>query len=71
MNPLIKFESDFNRLFRDIPKPDPLASLNITRVSMADGELKVERIDPSDFYMAPVDADEMNHGPCAQGDCDE
>lgn len=63
--------SELDRLFRDIPKPDPLGSINITRVSMADGELKVERIDPSDFYMAPVDADETNHGPCAQGDCSD
>lgn len=45
MTTFANLESDFNRLFRDIPKPDPL---------------EVE-----------VDADETNHGPCAQGDCDE
>lgn len=37
--------SELDRLFRDIPKPDPL---------------EVE-----------VDADETNHGPCAQGDCSD
>lgn len=63
--------SELNRLFPAIPKPDPLAPINITRVSMSGGELKVDRIDPSDFYMAPVDADETNHGPCAQGDCSD
>lgn len=35
-------DSDFNRLFPSIPKPDPLGD--------------------------EVDADETNHGPCAQGD---
>ncbi|MDC7800259.1 hypothetical protein PQS91_10410 [Stenotrophomonas geniculata] len=45
MTILANLESDFDRLFRDIPKPDPLGD--------------------------EVDADETNHGPCAQGDCDE
>jgi hypothetical protein len=42
MTTFANLESDFNRLFRDIPRPDPLGD--------------------------EVDADETNHGPCAQGD---
>lgn len=45
MTTFANLESEFNRLFPAIPKPDPLGD--------------------------EVDADETNHGPCAQGDCSD
>ncbi|MGH8037166.1 MAG: hypothetical protein ACREPD_05445 [Stenotrophomonas sp.] len=64
--------SELDRLFaqelRAIPKPDPLASLNVTRVTFDGKQVKAERIYPRDMYLDPVDADEAVHGVCVQGD---
>lgn len=56
--------SELDRLFRDIPKPDPLS---VSRRTLAD-HFGYPKLDP---LGEEVDADETNHGPCAQGDCDE
>lgn len=53
---------ELNRLFPAIPKPDPLEPIDIIREWLTA---------PADRSEAEVDADETNHGPCAQGDCDE
>lgn len=79
-------EADFKRLFRDIPRPDPLEAADTMLKITSRLEAQVsEELRPKLFAVAikwisreeaeamfdPVDADETNHGPCAQGDCDE
>lgn len=54
--------SELDRLFPTIAKPDPLEPIDIIREWLTA---------PADSSEAEVDADETNHGPCAQGDCDE
>lgn len=62
MTTFANLESDFNRLFPAIPKPDPLPVPR--RKTLAD-QFGYPNIDP---LGDEVDADETNHGPCAQGD---
>jgi hypothetical protein len=57
MTTFANLASDFDRLFPAIPKPDPLCGGSAERWCLR--------------CFHEVDADETNHGPCAQGDCDE
>lgn len=68
--------SELDRLFRDIPKPDPLGvgtvelEEGITRQKNHRYVAVMKSISREDFeaMYEQVDADETNHGPCAQGD---
>ncbi len=76
--------SELDRLFRDIPRPDPLgnqcdgcqAGMRVTdgihRADSDNGFYGIHMACQRNRYVySEVDADETNHGPCAQGDCDE
>lgn len=63
--------SELDRLFRDIPRPDPLETTTLMLVRHDGEKLTVTPVPMRRVYVDPVDADETNHGPCAQGDCDE
>lgn len=52
--------TELARLFADIPRPEPLCGKNADRWCIR----CFHEIDP-------VDADETNHGVCAQGESDE
>lgn len=67
MTPLTEVDRLFAQVFPSIPKPDPLATISITRVGWIDGAAHVDLIEPSEFYL-PVDADETYNGICAHGD---
>ncbi len=59
--------SELDRLFPAIPKPDPLGCQCSMRIRLVgDG---CQYCNPD--YANEVDADETNHGPCAQGDCSD
>ncbi|WP_372483799.1 hypothetical protein AB9H29_12175 [Stenotrophomonas sepilia] len=60
--------SELDRLFPAIPKPDPLAPVPGVMVMRT---ISVEEFREMYPPIDPVDADETTHGPCAQGDCDE
>lgn len=70
MTPETELARLFAQVFPVIPTPDPLATTSVMRVGWIDGTVHVDLIEPSEFY-SPVDADETNHGVCAQGDCSD
>lgn len=81
--------SELDRLFRDIPKPDPLGEEmdcescdglghfdeRLGGYSFSNPKATCPDCDGRGWHYVtttdPVDADETNHGPCAQGDCSD
>ncbi|HFF3031960.1 TPA: hypothetical protein ACGCGJ_000430 [Stenotrophomonas maltophilia] len=75
--------SELDRLFPAIPKPDPLCNqcdgcqagmpvVNGIHRNTAGGDFyNIHMTCQKKKYIDPVDADETNHGPCAQGDCSD
>lgn len=71
--------SELDRLFPAIPKPDPLGmgtvkleeGINRQMNHRCVAVMKWISREEAEAMFDPVDADETNHGPCAQGDCDE
>jgi hypothetical protein len=72
-------ESDFKRLFPAIPRPDPLGmgtveleeGINTQMNHRCVAVMKWISREEAEAMFDPVDADETNHGPCAQGDCSD
>ena len=60
--------SELDRPFPAIPKPDPLAPIPGVMVMQT---ISVEEFREMYPMIDSVDADETNHGPCAQGGCSD